>query len=182
MTPDGHPPRLLVSVTQIRRRLGTRMPVKSALVTEGMALSDVHVPEGAELTFAGEAESISEGVVLTGAASVPWVGCCRRCLTEVAGIASVDVREVYEVTPVDGETWPLVGDQIDLGPLLHDTALLALPLAPLCSDDCLGPSPDRFPARPELEVEVDAGDAAEIGEDIRPPLDPRWAALDDLEL
>ncbi len=177
MTPEGHPPRLLVSVTQIRRRLGTRMPVKAALLTDGMALSDVHVPEGAELIFEGEAESISEGVVLTGAASVPWVGSCRRCLTDVAGVASVDVREIYEITPVDGETWPLVGDQIDLGPLLHDTALLALPLAPLCGEHCLGPAPDRFPARPELDIEE-----PDDGKDAGPPLDPRWAALNDLEL
>lgn len=173
MTGDAHPPRVLVSVTEIRRRLGTRMRVKRELLAEGMALTDVHVPDGADLVFEGEAESISEGIVLMGVASVPWVGSCRRCLTDVAGVASVDVREIYETKPVDGETWPLVGDQIDLGPLLHDTALLALPLAPLCGDNCQGPAPERFPAASEDDGTEEDGD---------PPRDPRWAALDDLEL
>ncbi len=172
----GQPPRLLVSVTEVRRRLGTRMTVKRVLEAEGMALTDVHVPDGTELVFEGEAESISNGVVLTGTASVPWVGSCRRCLTDVSGVAGVDVREIFETEPVDGETWPLVGDQIDIGPLLHDTALLALPLAPLCGHDCLGPAPDRFPAVPEPD-----GPDAEVQDD-GPPRDPRWAALDDLDL
>ncbi len=45
--------------------------------------------------------------------------------------------------------------------------LLALPLAPLCAEGCLGPAPDEFPTgQPSAEAE--------------PPRDPRWAALDDL--
>lgn len=167
------PPRLLVSVTEVRRHLGTRAPIDRSMDAEGLALSDVHVPDGAEIRFVGSIESISEGIVLSGDVSVPWVGSCRRCLDEIDGTASADVREIYETHPTDGETWPLEDDQIDLGPLLHDTALLALPLAPLCDDDCVGPAPDRFPAT--VETEADEGD-----DDAEPPRDPRWAALDDL--
>lgn len=167
------PPRLLVPVTEVRRHLGTRAPVDRSMDAEGLALSDVRVPDGAEIRFVGAIESISEGIVLTGDVSVSWVGSCRRCLDEIDGTASADVREIYETHPTDGETWPLEDDQIDLGPLLHDTALLALPLAPLCDDDCVGPAPDRFPAT----VETDAGEG---DEDAEPPRDPRWAALDDL--
>lgn len=165
-------PRLLVSVTEIRRKLGTRMDVSRELEVEGMALSDVSVPDGASVSFEGQVESISDGVVLTGQTTVPWVGSCRRCLRDVSGRSVLDVREVYETVPTEGETWPLEGDQIDLGPLLHDTALLALPLAPLCAEDCEGPDPDRFPAVVEDEEDPE-GD---------PPRDPRWAALDDLDL
>jgi hypothetical protein len=92
-----------------------------------MALSDVAVPDGSEIRFDGELESIHEGVVLTGAAEVPWTGSCRRCLGRVDGTARIDVREVYETHPTEGETWPLQQDHVDLGPLLHDIALLALP-------------------------------------------------------
>jgi uncharacterized protein len=114
--------------------------------------------------------------VLTGIAEVPWVGSCRRCLKDIGGVASIDVREVYETKPTEGETWPLDHDHIDLGPLLHDIALLALPLAPLCTDDCLGPAPDAFPA--VIEGDPVPGDEP----DHDPPKDPRWAALDDLDL
>lgn len=167
-------PRLLVPVTEVRRRLGTQAPVERSLPAHGLSLSDVAVPEGADIAFVGTIESISEGIVLSGDVTVPWIGACRRCLKEVEGVASADVREIYETNPTDGETWPLIDDQIDLGPLLHDTALLALPLAPLCSEDCPGPAPDEFPTGPAAGPDDD-GDAG--GE---PPRDPRWAALDDL--
>ena len=173
---DGHPPSIIVSVTDIRRRPGSRMPVERTLVADGLGLTDVAIPDGAPITFTGELESIHEGVVLTGSAEVPWTGECRRCLKHLEGRAAIDIREVYETKPTDGETWPLDHDQVDLGPLLHDIALLALPLAPLCTDDCLGPAPDAFPATVEGDV-VPGEDAPED-----PVKDPRWAALDDLDL
>lgn len=171
---DQGPPQLLVSVTEIRRRPGSRLEVHQQLEAHAMGLPDVHVPDGGSVTFDGELESIHEGVVLTGVATVPWTGECRRCLRTIEGSASIEVREVYETKPTEGETWPLEHDHVDLGPLLHDVALLALPLAPLCGDDCQGPDPERFPAT----VAEDEAD----GEDEGPPKDPRWAALDDLEL
>jgi uncharacterized protein len=166
----------LVSVTDIRRRPGSRMPVERTLVAEGMGLTDVAIPDGSPITFIGELESIHEGVVLTGSAEVPWTGECRRCLKVLEGRAAIEIREVYETKPTDGETWPLQHDQVDLGPLLHDIALLALPLAPLCTDDCLGPAPESFPAVVEgtpVPGEEPAGEPAK---------DPRWAALDGLDL
>lgn len=173
---DGHPPSVPVSVTEIRRRPGTRMPVERTLVAQGLGLTDVAIPDGAEIAFVGELESIHEGVVLTGSAEVPWTGECRRCLKELAGTAAIEIREVYETKPTEGETWPLDHDVVDLGPLLHDIALLALPLAPLCTDDCQGPAPEAFPA-------VVEGDPIP-GDDVvdEPAKDPRWAALDDLDL
>lgn len=176
-----HPPELRVSVTEIRRHLGSRLAVERDLEAQGMALAltEVGVPDGARLVLRGELESISEGVVLTGTVAVPWVGACRRCLQPVTGTAEIDVREVWEVHPTDGETWPLVNDQIDVGPLLHDTALLALPLAPLCADDCAGPAPERFPAVAADDAEPAPGEPAEQAGERR---DPRWAGLDDLQL
>ncbi len=172
---EGQPPREIISVTEIRRHLGSRLPVDRTIEAVGLGLSDVKVPDGAEITLTGEVESISEGVVLTGSIAVPWEGECRRCLNPVTGTATVDVREVWETHPVDGETWPLEQDHIDVGPLLHDTALLALPLAPLCDADCIGPAPELYPAA--VEGQGHDGDAAD-----EPPRDPRWAALEGFEV
>ena len=170
------PPELLISVVELRRHPGSRLVVHQQLQADGFSLSDVRVPDGGEVRFDGELESIHEGVVLTGQATVPWVGSCRRCLGDVGGDAVVEVREVYEVHPTEGETRPLDHDHVDLGPLLHDLALLALPLAPLCADDCQGPAPDSFPATVEGSEPARADDGGDR------PRDPRWAALDDLEL
>ncbi|MEO6629036.1 MAG: DUF177 domain-containing protein [Aquihabitans sp.] len=169
-------PRLVVSVTEIRRRLGSRMPIQRHMEAFGLTLSDAGVPDGADVSFQGEAESISNGVVLTGVVTTPWVGICRRCLGPVQGVATVDIREIYEARPTDGETWPLENDHIDIGPLLHDTALLAMPLAPLCGDNCLGPAPEAYPAA------LGPDDDDEVDKPSEPPRDPRWAALDNLDL
>ena len=63
-------------------------------------------------------------------------------------------------------------DDIDLEPLIREAVLLDLPVAPLCGDDCRGPAPDTYPAEPAADPDPDA----------EPPRDPRWAALDDLDL
>lgn len=183
--PEGpHPPRLIVSVTEIRRRPGTRIDIERTLDAEGLALhaTEVRVPDGSPIALVGELESIHEGVVLTGRVTVPWIGSCRRCLGDVEGVAVLDLREVFETKPVEGETWPLEQDHIDIGPLLHDSALLALPLAPLCRDDCPGPAPDLFPTRVEPAGEGRGPDGSDDGNYDDVPKDPRWAALDDLDL
>jgi uncharacterized protein len=125
-------------------------------------------------------------IVLTGTATAPWEGECRRCLTDVTGVVEVELREIFSNHPVEGETWPVDNDAIDLGPVLHDAVLLTLPLVPLCSDDCVGPDPERFPTLVEGSPEALAAAAAAATEEdeaepASPPADPRWAALDDLK-
>ncbi len=88
---------------------------------------------------------------------------CRRCLDSFDQVLVAPVKEIFEVRPTEGETYPLDHEHLDLVPLVRDALLLALPLAPLCTEDCSGPEPERFPT-------------GEIEES--PPVDPRWAALD----
>ena len=86
--------------------------------------------------------------VATGRVAGEWAAECRRCLEEVRGRIDAELREVFEWEPAEGETWPIVDQRIDLGPPVRETAILALPMAPLCSEDCAGPVPDRFPTGP----------------------------------
>ena len=46
---------------------------------------------------------------------------------------------------MDGETYPIDGDEVDLEPVVRDAALLHLPLVPLCRADC--EVPPRGPPR-----------------------------------
>jgi uncharacterized protein len=170
----SRPSEFTAHVGDLRRHLGTRKEVRREGVVTGLTVVDARVPQNAEVSIDAVIESIPDGVVVTGEVTAPWEGICRRCLKEVSGELTADVREIFETNPTDdGETWPLTGDQVDLQDLVRETVLLSLPLAPLCADDCLGPAPDRFP--PVLP------EAAEEAPD-EEPRDPRWAKLDALRL
>ena len=73
------------------------------------------------------------------------MGECRRCGGPVAGAVVATVRERYapptEPPRRDEDAYPLAGDELDLEPLARDAVLLDLPLAPLCSEACLGLCP-----------------------------------------
>jgi uncharacterized protein len=161
-------------VTELRRRPGTQHDLDVIAPVTDLAITTARVPDGAEVHLVGVLEAIDGAITLSGTLEVPWTGECRRCLEEVAGTAAIEVSEVFETKPVPGETYALEGDELDLEPLVRDSVLLNLPLAPLCADDCRGPAPDAFPARA-------ADDAAPTDVDGGRPGDPRWAALDVLK-
>jgi uncharacterized protein len=111
-------------------------------------------------------ERISDGIVVHGTVSGEYESECSRCLAPVRARFEMPVQELFERDVVEGETYPLEGDEIDLELPVRDTVLLNLPAAPLCRDDCAGLCPvcgiDR--------------NAAECDCDLNPP-DPRWDAL-----
>ena len=73
---------------------------------------------------------------------------------------------MFEVSPIDGETYPIEGDEVDLEPVVRDAALLNLPLAVLCRPDCEGPVPEALPV-------IVAGEAGR-GARAATPAGPRW--------
>ena len=158
---------LQVGVSELLRHPGARRPFHTDVALEGLAVSTARVPDGAPVHVDLVLESLSSALTASGTVRVAWEGACRRCLDPIDGETEADVTaEVFERRPTEGETYPLVGEQIDLEPLVRDAVLLALPLAPLCGDDCRGPAPESFPT----------GSLDEAA----PPLDPRWAGLDQL--
>lgn len=156
---------LRVPVAELRRNLGSRLDVRRDVVLDDIAVVDCAVPAGGEIEVDLVLDSVSDGLVASGTVDVPWAGTCRRCLEPVTGRTSHRLQEAFTADG-EGDTYVVEGDELDLEPLVRDAAALGLPLAPLCSEDCLGPDPERFPARPEGEGAA--------------PADPRWAALDEL--
>jgi uncharacterized protein len=159
----------VVEVGSLRRRPGSRLPVQRSAELAGLRVVDAGVPDGAEVTVDVEAEGVPDGVVVTGTIAAAWEGTCRRCLRAVEGTVAVRVMEVFDPHPVEGETYPLEGDRIDLEPLARQTVLLELPLAPLCRPDCPGLCPRCGSDRSEVDCGCDLT--------VR---DPRWSALDEL--
>jgi uncharacterized protein len=134
------------------------------------------VPEGAEIALRVQMEAVSEGVLVTATAHAPVTGECARCLEPVHQQVDVSFQELFVYAAADGaeadgadagDGYPLHGDLFDLEPALHDALVLALPLAPLCREDC-----------PGLCVECGVQLAA-AGPDHAhgPVVDPRWAGL-----
>lgn len=176
--------RTLEHIADVRRRPGVQRPVVRTFPAEAfgpIGTSSATVPPGGEIALDGTLEATGLDIVLTGVATAPWEGECRRCLRSVTGTIEVELQEIFSNHPVEGETWPVESDSIDLGPVLHDAVLLSLPLVPLCAEDCAGPDPERFPTRVEGDPALASDDDEGEDEAPAPPADPRWAALDDLK-
>ncbi len=137
------------------------------------------VAEGSPVTFDLRLEAVMEGVLITGTAAAELEGECARCLEPIEDDMTIDLQELflYDDTRdvpdagVDEETdvRRTEGDLIDLEPVLRDAVVLALPFQPLCQDDC-----------PGLCVECGARLADDPDHRHSEPIDPRWAALQDL--
>ena len=164
---------LRIGVLELRRRPGTQRDVSLATPLPGLAITSAQVPEGTEVAVDATLEAIEGAITVSGTVTAPWQGECRRCLEPVTGTIEATLSEVFEAHPVEGETYPLEGDEVDLEPVVRDAILLSLPLAPLCRDDCAGPAPDELP----VALASDAGDPEAAGA----VPDPRWAALEQLK-
>lgn len=162
----------VIATAELFRHRGTQSRLHRRGPLPGVALSTSRVVEGSDVDADLVLEAQGGSVMVTGTVTALWEGECRRCLSATGGELAVDLREVFEPDPVEGETYPLARDHLDLTPALREALALALPVAPLCSEDCAGPDPDDHPVTVESD-EPDAGDTA-------PPADPRWAALDQL--
>lgn len=161
-----------IPVADLLRRPGA----SRAVHVEG-ALADVRGP-GAEVAperpirLDLTLEQVSEGLVVRGSVEAAWDAACSRCLAPVGGEIGVQVGELYERQPLEGETYLLGEDDVvDLEPLIRDALLLELPAVPLCRPDCRGLCPS---------CGVDHNVTSCECHDSEP--DPRWAALKSLDL
>ena len=138
-----------------------------------IGLDVIGVPEGAPVVLDVRLESVSEGVYVSGTVAAPLVGECVRCLDEVADELTVEIGELFaypggvtDETTDDDELPRVVVEHVDVEQTVRDAVVLALPLAPLCTDDCAGLCAECGGRRADL--------GPDHGHDI---LDPRWAAL-----
>ena len=168
----------VVHVAKLRRVLGTRWhevrtgPVDPERVIVSRFPADSTVPLGAEAICEVTLESFAGGVMVTGTVAAPWKGLCRRCATPVEGMLRIPVRERFTEPgtrygdPDDDDAYPVVDDELDLGPMVRDAVVLELPLAPLCREECRGLCPHCGCDRNEEACDCEA------------PRDSRWANLD----
>lgn len=121
-----------------------RDETRTAHAPEGLGSGLALVPAGADVALDLRFEAVSEGVLVTGSAVAPLTGECARCLDPLTSTTEVSFQELYRYLPdpgegeADDEERFLDGDRLDLEPAFRDAVVLALPLSPLCREDCPG--------------------------------------------
>lgn len=141
MTAVREASRLQIDVSELLGSPGATKRFQLSEEVQGLSLDLAHVagPPVLELL----AESLVEGVLVTGTVSARVRVECRRCLRDMDQSYSAPVEELFVTGPVaeDDEAYPVRGDHIDLEPMVRDAVVLGLPLNPLCRPDCKGLCP-----------------------------------------
>ncbi|MGZ4590890.1 MAG: YceD family protein [Actinomycetes bacterium] len=167
---------LVINTHELGRRPGSmRTLSRSVPAPSDLGVDVLGVPQGSPIDLDLRLESVMEGVLVSATAHTEVTGECVRCLDPIARSLEVTLQELYaypghERDDADDETElpVLVGDLINLEPVLRDAVVLALPLQPLCRDDCPGLCSD---------CGAKLADDPEHGHE---SADPRWAALQGL--
>lgn len=166
------------------RRVGYMKNVASNVVlVNDIGTAVIGAVAGANVHLDVTLQAVGEGVLVTGTASVPIVGECSRCLTEIRYDELVDLTALFSYQPTDArgrviehdedadeENLWVFDDHIDLESTVTDALVLDLPLAPLCRPDCPGLCPQCG-----VSLAEDPGHS-------HPAHDPRWEVLARLPL
>ena len=174
---------------QLGRQAGSALTqARIVPAPDDLRLELIEVPAGADIALEVRFEAVSEGVLATGTAIAPLAGECARCLAPLTSSVTVGFQELFlyaegrhdkhekydkhdEQEEQDDEgLYHLDGDLLDLEPAFRDAVVLALPMSPLCREDCPGLC---------AECGVPLADAGP-GHRHDAAVDPRWAALQQL--
>jgi len=163
---------LRLSVAEILGRPGEYRDISLRRRLPGVGMALARLDDGGIL---GElrVESVVEGVLVTGKLESTTVLECARCLTEFSSDVTLRVCELFaghgHEASDDEDVYQVENTEIDLEPMVRDAVTLALPLNPLCREDCAG-------LCSTCGTDLNEG-ACDCKDDAR---DPRWAALSDL--
>ena len=168
-----------VRALDLQRRPGSMITLtRTVPAPDDLGVAVARVVPGSPIELDARLESVMEGVLLTATAQLQVSAECARCLDPLSWEEEVELTELFaypdtdargaivEEPAEDDDPLPtLQDDMIDLEPTLRDAVVLALPLAPLCRDDCAGLCPECG-----VRLDDNPGHAHE-------QTDPRWAAL-----
>lgn len=169
---------LALDVRDLENRPGTmRLWQETVPAPADFGNAVIAAPEGSDIVCSLRLESVVDGILVSGTATVGLHGDCSRCLDPVDEDLTVEVQELFlfDASPVepgdDDESdtmYEVQDDRIDLEPMLRDAAITRLPFQPVCREDCPGLCAQcgvRLADHPDHRHEV---------------LDPRWSALQGL--
>jgi uncharacterized protein len=132
---------LLINAAELLRRPGSERDLDVELSAAELGLADPRFRPDDRVGVALRLESLNDGIVVLGSIDVPWHGSCRRCLRPLDEHTRSDVDELYQSVVTHPDAFEIVGDQLDLLPMVRELALLDAPESPLCRPDCAGLCP-----------------------------------------
>jgi uncharacterized protein len=170
---------LVINTRDLTRRPGTMQEISRRVeAPETIGTDIIAIPKGSPLELDIRLESVVEGILVSGSVRATATGACVRCLEPATYPVDVSFQELFayadraahhhEVAPGsddEDEVYELVGDLVDLEPVLRDAVVPSLPFQPVDRDDC-----------PGLCSECGAR-LADDPDHHHDTIDPRWASL-----
>jgi len=170
----------LLSIHELPRRSGEYRDYRlNRTLNRPFGLDMIAIPANEEINLTLTATSVDEGILIRGRVRSKAVGECARCLAPVEMDIDQGFDELYEyeskaaaMSDEDVETDEILmvtEESVDLAIPVRDAVILALPVNPLCEEDC--PGLCSICGTPWRELD------GEHGHEER---DPRWKALESL--
>ncbi|MED4780652.1 YceD family protein [Brevibacillus choshinensis] len=165
-----------IKLTELEHRKGEPLPFQLTLDATELKKRHHEIRGITPVEAKGEAVQLGNLYYVKGDLKADVDFICARCLNPFTHHASVAFSETFapEDDPIlredeDSDILPLEGDEIQLDSLLQEDFLLAMPIFPLCEEDCKGLCPT---------CGVNRNEVACICTNER--IDPRLAGLADL--
>ena len=172
---------LVLDTRELDRRPGTMLELsRTVTLPDDLGTDIISIKAGQPVEVEVRMESVVEGVLVTGSVSGTATGACVRCLDplelDVEGrfqelFAYADRAAHHHEVGADSdedEVHELVGDLIDLEPVLRDAVVPTLPFQPVCRPDCPG-----LCSECGMHLAEDPDHHHEV-------IDPRWSSLSGL--
>jgi uncharacterized protein len=112
---------------------------------EDVGIPLLKIPTGEEINLDFKAESVDDGVLITGIVRSHAEGECGRCLEKVEMEIDQRFQELFlyasrasDNPDEDDELFFLDGDVADIEIPIRDAVILSMPINPICSQDCEG--------------------------------------------
>ncbi len=165
---------LVFDVSRLGRRPGAMQTVQETVPSPGrIGLDLIAIQPEAPLDLDLRLESVSEGVLVSGTVSATASGECSRCLEPLTEDVQIVLTELFaypdsltESTTEADEVGHVIDHSVDLEQPIIDAVGLALPFAPLCTQDCPG-------LCPQCGIALASAEPGHHHDRI----DPRWAKL-----
>lgn len=130
----------LIDVSELLRRPGSSKELRFAAPIGDAGVPLATVAADADVAFDLRLESLVEGIRVRGTARPPVRVECARCLKVLDADPSVEIDDLFVIgaSRDDDDVFAIEDDTIDLEPAIRDAVMLALPVNPLCREDCRG--------------------------------------------